>query len=178
MHPEASTFLYLISKRFPDFFTNKNVLDVGGGDINGNNRHLFTDCSYTCNDVVNAPNVTVVCRTKDLPITTNFDTIISSECFEHDPEYRQSLLKIIELLKLGGLFAFTCASTGRPEHGTRRTSSSDSYGTIANIEDMQDYYKNLTMDDIMEVLNMHIFSECEFTFNPKNCDLYFYGIKN
>ena len=178
MHPEASTFLYLISKRFPDFFINKNVLDVGGGDINGNNRHFFTDCSYTCNDVVSAPNVTIVCRTKDLPITTSFDTIISTECFEHDPEYRESLTKIIELLKPGGLFTFTCASTGRPEHGTRRTSSSDSYGTIANIEDMQDYYKNLTMDDIMQVLNMNLFSECEFTFNPKSCDLYFYGIKN
>ena len=82
------------------------------------------------------------------------------------------------MLKPGGLFTFTCASTGRPEHGTRRTSCSDSYGTIANIEDMQDYYKNLTMDDIMQVLNMNLFSECEFTFNPKSCDLYFYGIKN
>ena len=177
MHPAASRFLSIISKIFPNFFINKNVLDVGGGDINGNNRHLFTDCSYTSNDVVSAPNVTIVCRTKDLPISQTFDTIISSECFEHDPEYKESLLKIMELLKPGGLFTFTCASTGRPEDGTRQTSSTESYGTIANIEDMQDYYKNLTMDGIMEVLSMDLFSDCEFTYNPKSHDLYFYGIK-
>ena len=63
------------------------------------------------------------------------------------------------MLKPGGLFTFTCASTGRPEHGTRRTSSSVSYGTVANIEDMQDYYKNLTMDNRMQVQNMNLFAE-------------------
>jgi hypothetical protein len=28
----------------PDFFINKRVLDVGSGDINGNNRFLFENC--------------------------------------------------------------------------------------------------------------------------------------
>jgi len=178
MHPEACRFFFTISRKYPYYFINKNVLDVGGGDINGNNRYLFTECSYTANDVVDAPNVTLVCRTKDIPNTQLFDTIVSSECFEHDPEYKESLLKIYELLKPGGLFAFTCASTGRPEHGTRQFKSGDSYGTVEGIEDMQDYYKNLTMDDIMEVLSVDLFDDCEFTYNPKSCDLYFYGIKN
>ena len=53
-----------------------------------------------------------------------------------------------------------------------------SYGTLANIEDMKDYYKNLTMEDVMEVIDINSFSDCEFTFNPKSYDLYFYGIKN
>ena len=41
---EAATSLSLVKQRFPDFFRSKTVLDVGGGDINGNNSHLFIDC--------------------------------------------------------------------------------------------------------------------------------------
>ena len=178
MHIEAARFLSNVKKKFPEFFNNKIVLDVGGGDINGNNTHLFTDCIYISNDVIDAPNVNLVCRTKDITLSTPFDTIVSSECFEHDPEYKESLKKIMQLLRPGGLFAFTCASTGRAEHGTSRTDGTLSYGTIGNIEDMRDYYKNLTMEDIMDVIDIDSFSDCEFTFNPKSCDLYFYGIKN
>ena len=45
------------------------------------------------------------------------------------------------MLKPGGLFVFTCAGACRNEHGTRRTSPGESYGTIGNLEDMIDYYK-------------------------------------
>ena len=35
-----------------------------------------------------ARNVTIVSKTKDLPFEdASFDTIVSTECFEHDPEY-------------------------------------------------------------------------------------------
>ena len=40
------------------------------------------------------------------------------------------------------------------EHVTRRTSPHDSYGTIGNISDMYDYYKNLTEKYLNEVLNL------------------------
>lgn len=129
----------------PDYFKDNCVLDVGSGDINGNNRFLFENCIYIGNDVIKAPNVTIVSKTKDLPFNNEyFNTIVSTECFEHDPEYKESFLKIYEMLKPDGLFLFTCASTGRAEHGTRRTSPNDSYGTIGNVDDMIDYYKNLT----------------------------------
>ena len=106
-----------------------------------------------------------------------FDTIISSECFEHDPEYDISLKKIVDMLKQNGLFLFTCASTGRPEHGTRRTSYNDSYGTRAGLEDMQDYYKNLTKEDILKSIDINIFSFHKFYYNSNTKDLYFVGIK-
>ena len=86
-------------------------MNVGSGDINGNNHYLFDNCHYNGNDVVAVPNVTIVSRTKDLPFNDNyFDTIISSECFEHDPEYIESWKKIYKMLKPIGLFVFTCAS--------------------------------------------------------------------
>jgi len=179
MHIEARNFTVFVKTILSDYFKNKTVLDVGSGDINGNNQFLFENCHYEGNDVIQAPNVTIVSKTKDLPFEENhFDTIVSTECFEHDPEYKESFLKIYSMLKPGGLFAFTCASTGRAEHGTRRTSPHDSFGTIGNIEDMVDYYKNLTIQDINEVVNLNnIFSVWDSYYNLNSKDLYFVGIK-
>lgn len=179
MHDEAKHFTMFVKKILPEFFKDKRVLDVGSGDINGNNRFLFENCSYEGNDVVAARNVTIVSKTKDLPFgSETFDTIISTECFEHDPEYKESFLKIYDMLKPDGLFCFTCASTGRPEHGTRRTSPSDSYGTVAGLCDMSDYYKNLTEIDLNEAINLNThFSSWDTYYNSNTRDLYFLGIK-
>jgi SAM-dependent methyltransferase len=179
MHPEAKEFTLFVKKILTDFFIKKNVLDVGSGDINGNNRLLFEQCNYIGNDLIKAKNVTIVCKTKDLPAQNNtFDTIISTECFEHDPEYKESLTKIYDILKPDGLFCFTCASTDRPEHGTRRTSPGSSYGTIGNLPDMVDYYKNLTEKDINYVLELNaLFSVWDTYYNSISKDLYFVGIK-
>ena len=179
MHIQARDFTVFVKKIFPDLFINKRVLDVGSGDINGNNRFLFENCVYDGNDVIQAANVTIVSKTKDLLFDINtFDTIISTECFEHDPEYKESFMKIYTMLKPDGLFCFSCASTNRPEHGTRRTSPSDSYGTIGNLDDMSDYYKNLTEKDLNEVLPLNnLFSVWDTYYNSQTKDLYFLGIK-
>jgi SAM-dependent methyltransferase len=179
MHGEARDFTLFCKKILANYFEKKYVLDVGSGDINGNNRFLFENCIYEGNDVISAKNVTIVSRTKDLPFEDNFfDTIISTECFEHDPEYKESFLKIYKMLKPNGLFCFTCASTGRAEHGTKRTSPTESYGTIGNLVDMTDYYQNLTEQDLNNVLNLNtLFSAWDTYYNAKSYDLYFVGIK-
>ena len=82
------------------------------------------------------------------------------------------------MLKPDGLFCFTCASTGRGEHGTKRTSPQDSYGTIGNLADMSDYYKNLTEIDLNDVLSLNVmFSVWDTYYNNESKDLYFVGIK-
>jgi len=179
MHPEALQFTLFCKNMLSDYFLNKRVLDVGSGDINGNNRHLFEYCDYDGNDVIQAENVTIVSKTKDLPYEDNtFDTIVSTECFEHDPEYQLSFLKIYNMLKPNGLFCFTCASSGRLEHGTRQCDVSCSLGTIGDLEDMRDYYKNLTEVDLNDVLNLNeLFSAWDTYYNAQSCDLYFVGIK-
>jgi len=179
MHPEARDFMLFVKQQIGEFFRNKSVLDVGSGDINGNNRFLFDNCTYEGNDVFQAPNVTVVSKTSALHFDNNtFDTIVSTECFEHDPEYVASFQKIVSMLRPGGLFCFTCASTGRPEHGTRRTSPGDSWGTIGDINGWQDYYKNLEFSDLNNAIPVvEIFSQYAAYYNATTCDLYFWGIK-
>jgi SAM-dependent methyltransferase len=179
MHIKARNFTLFVKSILNDYFINKRVLDVGSGDINGNNNFLFENCEYHGNDVIDAPNVTIVSKTSTLPFEDEiFDTIISTECFEHDPEYFDSLQKIYKMLKPNGLFCFTCASTGRAEHGTTRTTPGDSYGTIGDLEDMKDYYKNLTETDINEALDLNnLFSVWDTYYNSGSHDLYFVGIK-
>jgi SAM-dependent methyltransferase len=179
MHLEARDFTVYVKNNLSMFFKNKHVLDVGSGDINGNNRFLFENCTYEGNDLIQAPNVTIVSRTKDLPFSENtFDVIVSTECFEHDSEYVESFKKIVSMLKDGGLFFFTCASIGRREHGTRRTSPQDSFGTIGNINDFNDYYKNLTFCDFNEVVDVaKTFGSFSSYYNTRSKDLYFWGIK-
>lgn len=178
MHPEAISFTLFIKKILPTYFNNKRVLDVGSGDINGNNKYLFENCEYNGNDVVKAKNVTIVSMTKDLPFENEyFDTIISTECFEHDPTWNESLIKIYSMLKPGGLFVFTCADFGRAEHGTRRTTPCDSYGTIGSLDNMQDYYKNLSIFDINNCLDLKVKFIWDSYYNSKSKDLYFVGIK-
>jgi SAM-dependent methyltransferase len=43
MHPQAQSFMEFVKTLFPDSFANVKVLDVGSGDINGNNQSLFVN---------------------------------------------------------------------------------------------------------------------------------------
>lgn len=82
------------------------------------------------------------------------------------------------MLKPDSLFCFTRASTDRGEYETRRTSPSDSYGTIDNLSDMADYYKNLTEIDLNDVFSLNVlFSVWDTYYNNELKDLYFVGIK-
>ena len=164
----------------PKYFENIEYLDVGAGDINGNLNHLFKNCIKNANDVAPNENITIISKTKDLFfINKYFKTIVSSECFEHDPTYKESLLKIYDMLDDNGLFTFTCAGDGREEHGTLRTNATSSLGALYNIDDMGNYYKNLTEYDLNEILNLNkLFSSYDTYYNEKSKDLYFVGIKN
>ena len=62
MHDQARDFTLFVRHILHDYFINKRVLDVGAGDINGNNRFLFENCEYNGNDVIPAHNVTIVSK--------------------------------------------------------------------------------------------------------------------
>jgi SAM-dependent methyltransferase len=174
-HEEQINFCKKVKNSFPEYFKNVNVLDVGSLDINGSNRYLFEDYEYTGIDVGEGKNVDVVCRGHEFKSSILFDTIISTEVFEHDVHYVKTIKNIISLLKPNGLFLFTCASIGRPEHGTFRTTIQDN--PLAHGE-FGEYYKNLEESDIRKIVNIEkIFAEFTFEYQDPPCDLYFYGIK-
>ena len=81
---------------------------------------------------------------------------------------------MVKLCRKGGLVVFTCATTGRPEHGTERTTPQDSPLTIAQ---GWSYYQNLTEEDFASIAFESLFTESSFAVNKRSCDLYFEGIK-
>lgn len=177
-HPQQIEFCTSVKDRFPNFFFNKRVLDAGSLDINGNNKYLFEECYYCGIDVGEGPNVNIVSKIHEFSaLDETYDVIISTECFEHDMYYPDSLKNIVRMLKKGGLFLFTCATTGRAEHGTTATSPVDS-PLLAEYGEWADYYKNLTEKDIRECLDIESVFDCfEFQTNEESHDLYFWGIK-
>jgi len=181
-HLEQRVFCTKIKAIHPKHFYNVNVLDVGALDINGSNRYLFTgtDGTYMGIDVALGKNVDAVSKGHEWSAPDGFyDTVISTECFEHDMHYEKTFRNIIRMIKSGGMFIFTCATEGREEHGTTRCHAFTSPLT-SQIADggWSDYYKNLGAKDIREILDVDaIFREHLFETNEKSHDLYFYGIK-
>ncbi|MCX7760075.1 MAG: methyltransferase domain-containing protein [Hydrogenothermaceae bacterium] len=177
-HKEQKDFIQYVKNKFPAFFREKFILDIGSLDINGNNKEFFENCGYIGVDLNYGRNVDIVCKGHELLLPdSTFDVVISTEALEHDPFYPETLKNMYRLLKPGGLFVFTCATTGRPEHGTRQTSPEDAPFVAGNPE-FENYYKNLTEKDIREVMNIcELFKDYEFIVNPVTCDLYFWGLK-
>ena len=177
-HQQQIDFCKSVKQQFPHFFHNRLVLDIGSLDINGNNQYLFDDCLYLGVDLLPGKNVDLTTKGHELSLPDeNVDVIVSTECFEHDQFYALTLKNIIRMLKPGGLFLFSCATTGRPEHGTRRTTPADAPFT-QEFGEWSDYYKNLEEGDIRRVLDIDaIFKNYAFSIGIETCDLYFWGIK-
>lgn len=177
-HPQQQEFCKSIQQKYPDFFKESLVLDIGSLDINGNNQYLFENSLYFGVDVAAGRNVDIISKGHELMFhDATFDLIISTECFEHDQYYPDTIKNIYRMLKPGGMFIFTCATTGRPEHGTSRTTPHDA-PLLQSIENWSDYYKNLTESDIRDIFDIDMnFQSYEFTTNTESCDLYFWGIK-
>lgn len=174
-HPQQAEFCKSVKKRFPHLFENTSVLDIGSLDINGNNRYLFNNSQYIGIDVGDGKNVDYVCRGHEFKPNKQYGVVISTECFEHDQHWRETIMNCIHLTKSGGIFLFTCATTGRNEHGTSRTTPQDaplSHGIF------NDYYMNLTEEDICSIpYFLNNWDVMEFSTNKYTKDLYFFGIK-
>jgi len=195
MHQEQKNYLDKTKQRFPIAFRNRKVLDIGSFDVNGNEKPWFEKCDFIGLDIGPGPGVDVVCSAHEYnELDCSFDTIISCECWEHNPFYKESILNAIRMLKSGGFFIFTCATTGRPVHGTKsqdaedkknkktkQGNSSENWVTMPNVSNSNwdnEYYQNVTEQDIRELINLEkIFSFFEFETNHGHCDLYFIGIK-
>lgn len=176
-HKEQRDFCLIVKKRYPEYFISKKVLDIGSGDINGNNNSLFENCCMIRNDIAYGPNVDVISFAHELPFVDEyFNTIISTECLEHDRTYSKTLVSVVRMLEPGGLFIMACATTGRPEHGTSRCKPYQVFAT--RVEGLEDYYKNLTEEDIREAIDIDlVFVDYQFSVNNKHHDLYFWGVK-
>ena len=174
-HKAQQAYIRNVKEKFKSYFVCKKVLEVGSLNINGTVRKHFKRCDYIGIDVGPGEGVDIVCEGQeyDAPNDT-FDTVISCECFEHNPYWLKTFINMHRMCKPDGLVIFTCATTGRPEHGTSSAKPSNSPLTVGR----WDYYMNLTESHFTDSLILtDMFSEYEFSTSSCPEDLRFYGIK-
>lgn len=158
-------------------FDGYDILEVGSHNVNGGIRELFVPGRYVGLDLSEGPGVDVVTSGHEYRDSEQFDLTISCECFEHNPYYIETFKNMVSLTKDSGVVLITCASKGRPEHGTTRTNPSDSPGTSAI---NWDYYKNLVANDFLDNIDFGTlgFKYFKFFYNSSSSDLYFIGVKS
>lgn len=152
------------------------VLEVGSYDVNGSIRSVFEVSDYLGIDLVEGPGVDVVGDLRKLDFNSKkFDFVLSSEALEHDSNWIETVLAMIKLVAPGGLVGISCATKGRPEHGTLRTRPSDSPGTSSVMDST--YYKNISINEFCGSIRPDdFFSEHLIMENKRSFDLYFVGI--
>jgi SAM-dependent methyltransferase len=174
-HKEQLQFIQSVKDKHTDFFTDKCVVEIGSLNINGSVRQFFDKCVHIGIDVGPGPGVDVVSLGHEYHMPDSFDVVISCECFEHDPHWQKTFANMLSLCKSEGLVLFSCATTGRKEHGTTKSEPQSSPLTV-NLG--WDYYRNLTETDFREIFDFgNLFSEHTFIENAESHDLYFYGLK-
>jgi SAM-dependent methyltransferase len=175
-HPQQAEFISKVREYYPKAFKGARVLEIGSLNINGSVREQFSDCDYTGADLELAPGVDIACQGQLLEFATgSFDTTISAECLEHNPYWRETLVNMLRMTRADGMVLMTCATTGRKEHGTSRTTPYDSPLTTAA---RWDYYRNLTAHDVEAALNLSGWlSDWRTWVNYVSKDLYFIGIR-
>jgi SAM-dependent methyltransferase len=191
-HPAQIKFCKSVKKLYPQHFRRVNVIDVGSLDINGSNRYLFSRSHYIGIDLHEGKNVDVIGHAHNvIPVlepkmepyqrktiwnpdltrieyTEFFDTVISTECLEHDQYFNLTLIEMYKKLRPGGLMLITAGGVGRQEHGTSRDRPELSPFT-------NDYYLNLDNGMFVDVLDPDLFDV--YHLAQVDNDLQFYGIK-
>lgn len=175
-HENQRDYVNLLATHIPNFFAGRKVLEVGSLNINGSVRDFFRDCEYIGLDVAPGKNVDVVCEGQKYDAPDNsFDVVISCEVMEHNPYWLETFQNMVRVCKPGGIIVMTCATIGRPEHGTTRTTPNDSPLTV---DIGWDYYRNLTRKEFEKNINLsNLFSTYHFRTNWDSFDLLFFGLK-
>ena len=125
-HLQQQAFISKVKKAHPVFFKDKKVLGIGTFNVKGTESSYFSGGEFIGLDIGPGEGVDIVCPAQDYDAPDeSFDCVISCECWEHNPFYKESIQNAVRLLRSGGLFLFTCATTGRPVHGTKTQDAID-----------------------------------------------------
>lgn len=153
-----------------------NVVEIGSYNVNGSIRDYFDWVGkYVGVDLAAGQGVDVVGSGHEYGSSNSFDIAISCECFEHNPYWLETFINMIRVVRPEGFVLFTCATTGRPEHGTSR---SDKFSNPGGYKTGWNYYRNLTRRDFISGIDLdRHFSHYDFFNIQQSQDLLFVGIK-
>lgn len=127
-----------------------NIMEIGSYDVNGAIRSVFDFDRYFGVDLSSGPNVDIVGSGHEIDLRSEgINLCVSSECFEHNPFWKETLINMANHLTGGGYIVITSAITGRLEHGTFRTDPKHSPGSTSV---GWSYYKNIQPSEFSSII--------------------------
>lgn len=152
MHIEIRDFFVRMKMVCGAAFNAKRVLECGSYDINGNPRNYFKSAKeYIGIDWREGPcvdKVSLVHEYRDRP-NGYFDFVIATSLFEHDPHWRASLMRMVDLLAPDGSILITCGGLGFLQH---ELETSPGFARGAQTSESGVYYGNLTQAELLASL--------------------------
>lgn len=118
MHYEDRLFWDRCRKKYPRYFSKlSKVIEFGSYNVSGSIRDSFPCSDYTGIDWIEGPYVDIVslAHEVDFPPET-FDLVVSASMLEHDPYWKQSITKMVEVLKPDGLLAISWGAARNLPH--------------------------------------------------------------
>lgn len=186
MHRKAAqSFVERTRQQFPAHFADhKRVLDMMGKEATGANRHLF-DATCVIEDA--AEHGIDECGV--------YDTIVATNCLEHDQSFVRTLRHLVRLLKPGGLFVMACAAPERSGRastrlpmgasvpsagGARERAIRDAKAKIARCGHVYPtYFCPLSAEDVQRAVPVHLyFDRLSFESDREIHALFFWGVRN
>lgn len=118
MHFENRLFWMSCAREYPHYFKDPSrVIEFGSLNINGSVRNVFKCSDYTGVDWMDGADVDLVSLAHEVSFESmSFDTVVSASMLEHDPYWKKSLIKMIELLKKDGLLAISWGTALNAPH--------------------------------------------------------------
>jgi SAM-dependent methyltransferase len=174
MHEEAYNFsasAVNMMKTLSCKFNGYDVLDVGGRNVNGTIKNLFTlSDTFTSLDIFPDEGVDIVADFSDpeivnvLGMANKYDVTFSTEVLEHARYWRTMVSNMVRATKPGGWIIITCATHGRYPH-----SAIDGH-PLTEVDD--EYYGNVGIDEFNVVVDELRVTPIVITTREYPADLY------
>ena len=121
MHGQVTEWLKARLREYPGHAgPGQHVLELGARNINGTPRSCWpTGTKWVGIDAHAGRDVDVVGVAHEqipLHVPAPVDVVVSTEMLEHDPFWQDTLREAVRVLRPGGLFMLSCASTRRAPH--------------------------------------------------------------
>lgn len=163
MHAAAHAYAAtkLVGAHFPA------AVEIGGRDINGGVRDLFSCDRYTAIDLEPGAGVDVVADALTWQPEQLVDLVICCEVLEHEARQEDLIRRALSWLRPGGALLVTAGGPGRTPH------SGHDGGGLAEGE----HYANLDPDLLQKIFEDEQLYPAEVHYAAGPCDVYGWGIK-
>ena len=100
-HKEQRDFFTETKNKFPQYFNNVSVIEMGSLNINGTVRDFYENVTeYVGVDLDEGPGVDLVCQAQNVNFDDeSFDVAVSAECFEHNPYWLETFVNMHRIAK-------------------------------------------------------------------------------